>query len=180
MILAKNEIILNEWNYATSNQYNSKTEHTLTVTNKRVVSSISNKRKVERREVAVDSIQNISLSHEMPAKLWPVVMILLSIAIIGACVASCILFKYAFVIPVAVLVGVIALCLFIDAVLNLRKSHFYIELFTNTLSENTVMSVNYDNFTSHRRFRKKFRIVVDNKVARDIIENLGSIIFEFK
>ncbi|MBQ3235606.1 MAG: hypothetical protein IJA97_05565 [Clostridia bacterium] len=183
MILAKNEIILNEWNYATSNKFSSKrknTEHVLTVTNKRVVSTVSNKRKIDRREVAIEAIQNISLRHEMPSKLAPVLMILLSVLLIAGCVVLAVLLKNLYVTIGAILVGVIAFCIFLDAVLNLKKSHFYIELFTNTLSENTVMAVNHDSFYRVPRIRKKVRIVVDNKIARDIIEQLGAIIFEFK
>lgn len=184
MILAKNEIILNEWNYATSfgslfasKRY--KNSHTLTVTNKRVVSSVSNSRKVERREVSIDSIQNISLRHEMPAKLGPILWILFSLVLIAASVVCPIIFRYIFLIPIAVVVGLIAIGIIIDSIVNLIRSQFYVELFTNAYSENTVMSFSYDNL-NWRTPKKKLKILVDNKIARDIIENLGSLIFECK
>lgn len=180
MILAKNEIILNEWDYATSNKYKAHTQHTLTVTNKRLVSSVANKRGVSRREVAIDAIQNISLRHEKPSKRGPILRILLSLIIIGGCVASIMLFKKPFVLPVALFVCLLGLGMFLDAVLDLNQGFFYIELSTNQVSENAVMSVGYEKLKQRLYAKRKYRIRVDNENARDIIERLGSYIFEQK
>jgi hypothetical protein len=82
--------------------------------------------------------------------------------------------------PVALFVCLLGLGVFLDAVLDLNQGFFYIELSTNQVSENAVMSVGYEKLKQRLYAKRKFRIKVDNENARDIIEKLGSYIFEQK
>ncbi len=176
MILASNEIILNEWDYAVSNTFKKKTTHNLTVTNKRVVSSISNKKGVFRREVAIDTIHNVTLRHQKPSKFGPIMRILISLLLIAGGAFASYKFDWIYEIPTLIGAGLFLLGLFFSGVFALNQGYFYIELTTNQVGENAVMSVGYEKLRQKLAV-KKIKISVDNKSARDIIERLGSYVY---
>ncbi len=177
MILAKNEIILNEWDYATSNTFKRKTTHNLAVTNKRIVSSISSKKGVYRREVAIDSVHNVTLEHQKPSALGPIIKILISLLLIAGSVFAMLKLNWPFELPSVILVCLFAVGLLISGLLGFNQGYFFIELTTNQVGENAVMSVGYDKLLQKLN-AKRLRISVDNKSARDIIDRIGAIIFE--
>ncbi|MBO7214450.1 MAG: hypothetical protein J6V66_03020 [Clostridia bacterium] len=183
MILAKNEIILNEWEYATSNKYNrffKKTNHILTVTNKRLVSNVSNKRGVARREVAIESIQNMSLIHEKPFVLGSIFRLLIALILIGGGIFAMVSFPNVYVIVAASIAVLIGIAVLLDALFDLGQGYFYIELSTNNVGESSVMSVGFEKYRRKLSVKKRLRINVDNDMARDIADKLGAIIFEYK
>lgn len=179
MILANNEIILNEWDYAISNTFKRNTKHNLTVTNKRIVSSVANRKGVFRREVAIDTVHNVTLRHEKPSKLGPVLRILLSLLLIAGSIFSMYEFNWIYELPSVIMVCLFSVGLFFSGALQLNQGYFYIELTTNQIGENAVMSVGYEKLT-RRISTKKLRIAVDNKSARDIIERIGALIFQHR
>ena len=179
MILANNEIILNEWDYAISNTFKKKTKHNLTVTNKRIVSSVSNKKGVFRREVAIDTVHNVTLRHQKPSKFGPVMRILISLLLIAGSIFSSFKFNWQYEIPSVIVACLFLVGLFFSGVFALNQGYFYIELTTNQVGENAVMSVGYEKLRQ-RIGMKKLKITVDNKSARDIVERLGAYVFQYR
>lgn len=177
MILANNEIILNEWDYAVSNTFKKKTTHKLTVTNKRIVSSVANKKGVFRREVAIDTVHNVTLRHEKPSKFGPIMRILISLLLMAGVGFVAYKLDWIYEIPTLIGAGLFLLGLFFSGVFALNQGYFFVELTTNQVGENAVMSVGYEKL-KHRIGMKKIKISVNNKSARDIIERLGAYVFE--
>lgn len=79
MILAKEENIVKEWCYAVSSK---ETKHTLTVTNKRVISESKNNNKTIREELPINLIKGISCSTEKLSKFISLLFFTLGIILI--------------------------------------------------------------------------------------------------
>ena len=69
MILAKNESLIKEWKYGSKKQKRVVTESTLSITNKRIVSEVSNKNYISRSEIPVSCVKSVSGSHKTASKL---------------------------------------------------------------------------------------------------------------
>ena len=189
MILAKDEVIVNEWEYATSQTKKVKTKHCLVVTNKRIVSTVESPRKLTQREIPVNSVQNVSVTHETPSKVGAVLSIIFGILfmIIGA--MSLVLsfgatnqtpiIKYVMLGVGAVLL-ILGLIMMVLGIRNLNQGMFLLELSTNNLPEYELMSVGFDKIFGSRRVSSSVKLHIDNAVAKEIIDTLGAIIIDNK
>ena len=103
--------------------------------------------------------------------------ILISLLLIAGGAFASYKFDWLYEIPTLIGGGLFLLGLFFSGVFALNQGYFYIELTTNQIGENAVMSVGYEKLRQKLAV-KKIKISVDNKSARDIIERLGAYIFE--
>lgn len=187
MILSRDEVIVNEWEYAIAKRKKVETKHTLVVTNKRIVSTVESKRKITQREIPVNSVQNISVVHETPSLCGPILAIVLGILfmIIGA-VALFLglttfkdpLFMMIIFLAGGALVLIVGLIMMIIGVKHLNQGAFMLELSSNMLQEHELMSLGFDKMFGSRRVDSGMRLYINNAVARDIIDKLGAIIID--
>lgn len=188
MILAKDEVIVNEWEYATSKTKKIKTKHVLVVTNKRIVSTVESPRKITQREIPVSSVQNVSVTHETPSKVRPVLSILFGILFMIAGVGALVLsfgqmenaiVKYS-MLGGGVFFAILGLIMMIVGIRHLNQGSFMLELSTNMVPEYELMSVGFEKMFGSRRVSGAVKLYIDNSVARDIIDTLGAIIIDNK
>lgn len=189
MILAKDEVIVNEWEYATSRTKKIKTKHVLVVTNKRIVSTVESPRKITQREIPVSSVQNVSVTHETPSRVRPILSIifgiLFMIAGVGALVLSFGEMAQNPVVTYSMLGGgvfflVLGLIMMIVGIRHLNQGSFMLELSTNMVPEYELMSVGFEKMFGSRRVSGAVKLYIDNSVAKDIIDTLGAIIIDNK
>ena len=189
MILARDEIIINEWEYAVSKRKKIETKHGLVVTNKRIVSTIESKRKITQREIPVNSVQNISVMHETPSLLGPILSIIFGILLMVIGAVSLVLafgslgeevvMKIIFLSAGAVLL-IIGLIMLIIGIKHLNQGAFMLELSSNVLQEHELMAVGFEKIFGSRRVSGGLRLHINNSVAREIIDTLGAIIIDNK
>ena len=183
MILAKDEVIINEWEYATSKSKKYFSKHSLTVTNKRVVNRVQSKRKITQREVPVSSIQNISLSHEIPSKFCAIFLIVLGALLM--CVGAVLLMGVInIVMPlISLIVGavvlIIGLILVICGILRLNQGAFYLDLST-FYEEHQLMSVGVERLYGKKNIGSSVKFKINNDIAKQIIDTIGAVIIENK
>ena len=175
MVLAKEEVIVNEWEYATSKMGKSVTSYTLTVTNKRIVSTLQNAREVRQREIPVSSVQNVSLLFEKPSQLPAILLITLGCLIGLAGIALFLVFSSLWwLIPIVPGVAII-----IYGLTKINGGTFYLELSTNMSPEYELMALGDDkSYTGSKSSSEK--IFINNDVAKEIIDSLGAIIIDNK
>ena len=191
MILAKEEVIVNEWEYATSKNKNAVSKHSLVVTNKRIVSSVKSKRKITQREIPVSSVQNVFLSHEVPSKFCAIFSIIIGIILMvaGVCFGMGLVPVLNELIPmfyeiVNLVIGAVALIfgliLLIRGILRLNQGAFSIVLTTNSLPEYELMSVGFEKFYGKRKVSSAFKFKIKNEIAKEIIDTIGAVILDNK
>ena len=189
MILSRDEVIINEWEYAIAKRKRVETKHALVVTNKRIVSTVESKRKITQREIPVNSVQNISVMHETPSLFGPVLAIVLGVLfmIIGAVAAFLGLTSFkenltimAICLGAGALLIIVGLIMIIVNAKRLNQGAFMLELSSNMLQEHELMSVGFDKMFGSRRTDRGMRLYINNDVARDIIDKLGAIIIDNK
>lgn len=189
MILARDEVIVNEWEYASSISKKIETTHSLVITNKRIVSTVESPRKLVQREIPISSVQNVTVTHETPSfkgAIFSIVMGILCILLsIAAFVVSFTSFadKLVFLIiglSVGVVLLILSIVLIAVGIKGLNQGSFTLELSSNILPEYGLMSIGFDKIFSRRRTATKFQLYIDNKVAREIVDTIGAIIIDNK
>ncbi len=189
MILARDEVIVNEWEYATSVTKNIETKHCLVVTNKRIVSSVEGPRKLTQREIPLNSVQNVTMTHETPSFAGAIFSIVFGIILLILSIVSFALAFTAFaesLVPmlVCIMLGFILFILSITAissgVRNLNQGAFTLEFSGNTLPEHGLMSIGFNKMFANKRNRGKVVLYIDNVAAKEIIDTIGAIIIDNK
>ena len=187
MILSRDEVIINEWEYAVAKRKNLQTKHALIVTNKRIVSTVESKRKITQREIPVNSVQNISVVHETPSIFGPVLSIVLGILLmvigaVGLFLGLTTFKEIAVVMYICLGAGalliIVGLIMIILGAKRLNQGAFILELSSNMLQEHELMSVGFDKMFGSRRSDGGMRLYINNEVARDIVDKLGAIIID--
>ncbi len=184
MVLAKDEIIVNEWEYATSKNDKHKSKHALVVTNKRIVSTVQSKSKITQSEIPVSSVQNVHLSHETPSKLNAIFMIVLGaiLALVGiVCAVGVIniVMQLVSIIAGAVLL-LIGVPMLIAGILRLNQGAFSVVLTTNSLPEYELMSVGIEKIYGKRKLSSAVKFHINNDIAKEIIDTIGAVILDNK
>lgn len=176
MVLAKDEVVVKEWQYATAKQGMEETKETLTVTNKRIVSTMRSSLKVEQQEIFVKDVKRISASHETPSKIPAFIMI--GLGVIIAIMAFVLMGKLGEMGTMALVLLVPAALLVVAGILMLGKGAFTL---TITLEgfESAGISTGAINFLK-KYAKAKIKVAVNNAVAEEIIDTIGAIIAENK
>ncbi len=156
MILAKNEVLVKNWNYACSKQGMTKTSTELTVTNKRIIYTRESNIETTRNEILVDNVKGINFyknfSNKLTAILYTIFGAFLSIIIVG--------------IP-----------LLVKGLRLLSQGGFVLEITTKG-QEGSTMLIGASNIVKPIKRKGKLKVKIDKNEINDIIETLGAIIIE--
>ncbi len=151
MVLAQNETVVKSWRYAQTKQGRERTESTLTLTDKRLVSTVKGNHDFSQTEVPLNCICGSSVYVGRKGKLLPILMIILGIPL--------------------VILG-IGIVLIKNAVDMLKAGEFQLEIETEGLP------IDFGGVSSFvkAKNRHKLRVKVDMKAANEIAETLSSLI----
>lgn len=187
MILARDEVIINEWEYATSIRKNIETKHSLVVTNKRIVSSVESSRRLTQREIPLSSVQNVTMTHETPSFAKAICSIVFGVifailAIVSFVLAFSVYAERLVPIIVCLSLGVVLLILSIVllalGIKGLNQGAFTLEFSSNTFPEYGLMSIGFDKIFDKKRNLGRVVLYIDNAIAKEIIDSIGSIIID--
>jgi hypothetical protein len=182
MVLAKDEQIIKDWDYATgkSGKFFNKlhTQCNLTVTNKRIVYTAENERKITRQEMPMDLAKSVYGTHETVSKLGAFLLIIFGIlvAVVGAILGLKIPIVGYAILAVAVIFGAY---LVIKGIIRLNQGEFMAKVTSVELEGESL------NLSASRLFAKKkpaaeMKIKLNNDIAREIVEELGAIVVEYR
>ena len=180
MFLAHDEKLINEWEYAKSKNSKNVTTYTLTVTNKRIVSTEVSTNVVVQREIPISSVQNVAFMHYKPSILGGVLLVVLGILFMVAGLFMPKIIKlplYYMAIPIA-----IGLIILIIGISKFKKSSFVVSLTANTAEERSLLSLGVENRKAVKVSSKnnKFYAKVNDNAANEIMDTLGAIITQFR
>ena len=176
MVLAQNEEIIKEWQYATAHATGLdplSTNCTITVTNKRVITETRNRRQIERQEANLSSIEAVNAHYRRKSRAPAIFCFILAVlfAVVGFVVLPKLLGSTA-----GILVGVVAAVIFVViGILLLGKASFYIYFYTPGVYP---ISAGANNALKFKQIAMKVK--VNNKVCQEIIDEIGAIISENK
>lgn len=186
MVLAKDETIVKEWEYAKSRTAMGfldkvETKSTLTVTNKRLISTAKSERKVEKKEIPLESIKSVSYSHEVPSKLSAIISIALGIItiILGILLMNSDEMEDALLGMVGLAIIVIGVVLIIRGIKRLNQGIFTMVI-TTFGREGEALEIG-----AARLFKKlakggKLKVQINNDIIDEIVDTLGAIIIDNK
>ena len=186
MILSKEENIIKEWCYATSSKGIKETKHTLTITNKRVIAQSISSKKIIREELPINLIKGISSSSTKK----PSLVVPLLFFIIGGLFAFMSLsqlmstFEIFFKIISFSIYALLSALFIIIGINKLKQSAFFLTFHTNERNDGAYLSIGSTNITPNALpifklfLNKKVSIKVNNEVAEDILNSIGSIIID--
>ncbi|MBQ7369877.1 MAG: hypothetical protein IJW58_02760 [Clostridia bacterium] len=199
MVLAKDEVVVKDWEYAKSIVKSGKkvveTVKTLTVTNKRIVAGSKNPTRTDYEEVPLSAVKNVSVSHYQPSKLSAILMIVFGVLamILGVVLGV--------VIPnntgtdsttgvytsdstnivymlVLVVVGIILL---VKGIKNLNQGIFTLVLTTAGVQSELMSLGFFKVFRNGKKVKSEtVKVKIDNTVAQEIVETIGAVILENK
>lgn len=173
IMLASNEKMLKSWTYATSSVkkgFSRKTtDHTLTVTSKRIIQTSHSSRKVSKTEIPLSDVKKLALTHEVGSNVGAIILIILGVlaAILGVVVED-----GDYLIPL-VPIGVLFV---IIGILKLNKGSLTVLIYTKqsyTLSIGAAVG----NLIRRGARGGKLKVRVNNVIATEIIESLGAYVF---
>lgn len=161
MILAKNEVLIKEWEYGTKKTKRLVTTNTLAITNKRIVSESKNKNYISHNEIPVNVVKAVNTSHKTAAKLPAYLLI-------GFGIPLCL-----------VIVGIFMI---VAGVRRLKSGVFELELTTEGL-EGEALNIGYVSplkffFKRKKKKAPKIKVRINNEVCHEIVETIGAIIAE--
>lgn len=173
MVLAKDEQVLREWEYASSKVKMVETKYSLTVTNKRIISSSKSSQKSAREEIPVSAVKGISASHEMKSKFWAILLMALGGLVILMQFFSLGEDFNAGLFFIGLLLGGFLIYL---GYIRLGEGMFTLTISTKE-KEGQPMQMGAIKFVkSLFNFKGKVKIKINNHAAEDIIETIGSLI----
>ena len=182
MVLAKDEQIIKDWDYATgkSGKFFNKlhTQCNLTVTNKRIVYTAENERKITRQEMPMDLAKSVYGTHETVSKFGAFCMIIFGIliAVVGAILGLKIPIVGYVIMVAAVILGVYWV---IKGIIRLNQGEFMAKV-TSTEIEGESLTLAASRLLAKKKPAAAMKIKLNNLVAREIVEELGAIITEYR
>lgn len=188
MVLAKDEVVVKDWEYAKSIVKSGRkvveTVKTLTVTNKRIIAGSKNPTRTNYEEVPLSAVKNVSVSHYQPSKLSAILMIVFGVLLIVAGVL------FATAIPsegnptgivFMIIFAIVGLILIVKGIKNLNQGVFTLVLTTAGV-QSELMSLGFFRvFRNGKKVKTEtVKVKIDNTVAKEIVETIGAIILENK
>lgn len=156
MKLANSESMIKAWTYATSKQGSERKEHSLIITDKRIISSSESKRMVTRREIYLQDVKSMDYTFAQRGLFWAVI---------------CLIFG---ILTAIALVGIF----FIVKAVKMFKDKSFILTITTEGFESYGLEVGATSFFARKRGKIKVR--VNKHDVLDIIDELGAIILDVK
>jgi hypothetical protein len=158
MLLAKDEVIIKNWDYAHAKQKRIKTTASLTVTNKRIVYTCENQQRIDRQEIPLQEVKTIACEKRIAPNFWPIVKIifggLLSIVLIG--------------IP-----------LLLSGIRSLNQGSFTLEI-TTYGQEGSSMDLRASKMLFRKKNRGTLKVSIDRTIVQEIVDSIGAIIIDNK
>ncbi len=160
MLLAKNEKLIKNWDYARSKQGNVKTSASLTLTSKRIIYSSKSKNETIRDEIPLDSVKGVSFNKNFQSNFSAILMIAFGIftciTLIG--------------IPVGIFLIVIGL--------KLKDQGSFIMQINTKGQEGTPMCFGASHIYKIKNNKAKLKVTLDREEIDDIIETFGAIVID--
>ena len=177
MVLASNEEVIKEWEYGSVRTGNVVTQSTLTVTNKRIVKTERNARRIDQQEIPLSSVKSIHCTHDVPSKLGAILAIIFGVLIIVA--AAVLLGKRTLPAIAAGPIFLAGLVFIVVGIRLLNQGAFSLEISTIGL-EGDPLNAGFVKWFKKPGKGGKVKIKINNYVIDDLIENLGAIITEYR
>ena len=199
MVLAKDEVVVKDWEYAKSIVKSGRnvveTVKTLTVTNKRIVAGSKNPMRTDYEEVPLSAVKNVSVSHYQPSKLSAILMIVFgALAMILGVVLGVVIpnntgtdsttgvytSDSTNIVYMLVLV-VVGIILLVKGIKNLNQGICTLVLTTAGVQSELMSLGFFKVFRNGKRVKSEtVKVKIDNTVAQEIVETIGAIILENK
>ena len=158
MLLAKDEVVIKQWDYAHAKQKRIQTTASLTLTNKRIVYTCENQQRIDRQEIPLSEVKTIASEKRVASNFWPIVKIifggLFSLVLIG--------------IP-----------LLLDGIKSLNQGSFTIEI-TTYGQEGSSMDLSASKMLTRKKNRGTLKVSINREVVQEIVDSIGAIIIDNK
>ena len=177
MVLAKDEVLIKDWNYASGKTgllFGLHTEAKIAVTNKRVIYTAENERKIARQEIPLKAAKSVYSSHETVSKLGAIMLMILGVilAVVGI-VLTLQDSALAILGIVAIVLGAVVAWL---GYTRLNQGAFSLTITTCGI-EGESMAVSASRMLGKRQ-APVMKVKIHNDIAREIVEEIGAIIAE--
>lgn len=177
MVLADGENVVKEWHYAKSRETRligaTKAESSVTVTNKRIISTVESNRGLSQEEIYLKDVSSVYSRTKAPSKVGPIILILLGVALIilGIVVAA------NTGAGAALVLSAVGVALVVVAIFMLLRTGFELVITTDKLF-GTSISAGASNLK--RRKGAAIRVRVNREAALEIQDTLGAVILNEK
>ncbi len=177
--LGKDEQILRSWDYACEKEGKDQNQANLTVTNRRVITTIRNAHKYEYSEVPIESIRRIDASRDKNSGFGLVFVILGAILAIGGAVWAIISkpFQPMTLLPVAI--GAVLIIAGIIQMTNQNKGSFYL-CFTLSGSEAGKLDIGANSLSTRKKSSQNVSVKIDFNLVDEMLTSLGAIIYNYR
>ena len=160
MVLANNETLIKEWNYASSKAgglFNKvETKAKIEVTSRRLIYTASNKNATDRQEVPLKEINGLSFKQTSKGNIGAIIKIVFGI-----------LFA----------VVIVGIPLLIMGIKELNQGSFEMEVTTRGQST-SALTVGVSKILKAAKSKGNVKININKDIVGEIIETLGSVIVE--
>ena len=177
--LSEGEQIIKSWEYAVEKEGKDETHAYLTITNKRVISSVENSHKYAFSEILLQYIRKIDASRDTQSSKG-LLALLAALLMAGGIILTFILivnnlYQSYLVYPLIMIVA--GIVLFIIAILSKKKGLFYLS-FSVAESGSGAVAI-YANTMKHKKeSMNTIYIQVDFKLIDEMLSSIGAIILE--
>lgn len=191
MLLANGEALIKNWEYATSKVHGKWTKSTLTITNKRIVATAKNSRRVDQTEIPLQSVKGVYCRQEKPAVSLAVVFLIIGLVLLAVGITSIVNgidydpYEYEMYSGIDPIVGTyltlagIILVVYCIIYLCTTKGKFVLILTTEGI-EGEPLTVGVSKIFGRRKGRDVKIKRINHDVAAEIIDSLGAIIMTYK
>lgn len=191
MLLANGEALIKNWEYATSKVHGKWTKSTLTITNKRIVATAKNSRRVDQTEIPLQSVKGVYCRQEKPAVALAVVLLIIGLVLLAVGITSIVngldydpydYEMYSGIDPIVgtyLTLGGIVLAVNCIIYLCTTKGKFVLILTTEGV-EGEPLTVGVSKIFGRRKGRDVKIKRINHDVAAEIIDSLGAIIMTYK
>lgn len=154
--LAENESLIKTWTYAHTKRRLERTEHSLMVTDKRIISSSENKKELTRKEIYLKDVKSMEYSYARHGLFGAILLLILGI------------------ITAIAIIGIF----FIVKAVRIFKEKLFVLLISAYGIESCSLAVGSTQFNLKKRGKLKARVHKDDVL--EIVDELGAIILEKK
>ncbi len=177
MVLAKDEVLIKDWNYASGKTgllFGLHTEAKIAVTNKRVIYTAENERKIARQEIPLKAAKSVYSSHETVSKLGAIMLMILGVILVVAGIVLTLQDSALAILGiVAIVLGAVVAWL---GYTRLNQGAFSLTITTCGI-EGESMAVSASRMLGKRQ-APVMKVKIHNDIAREIVEEIGAIIAE--
>jgi len=177
MVLADGESVVKEWHYAKSIEKKLigevKTKYSLTVTNKRIISTAASIFGISQSEVYLKDVSSVYSRTRLPSKILPIILLILGAAVIVAAIVAANVTQNPFL-YILIALGVIFI---IIGVVLLLRTGFELVIITDKLFGTSILA---GASNLKRRKGAAIKVRVNRKVAFEIQDTIGAVILNEK